>query len=76
MNEHYKHILIFKSNILTVGDVYRVSTALDMHPLIEKWCVDLDDEERILRVVSQQLNHRHIIDLVSRCGYNCEELKD
>jgi len=76
MSESYKHILVFRSNIQTERDKCRVGIALDNHPLIEKWGVDLDDDERILRVVSYKLSQQHIMDIVSRCGYTCEELKD
>ncbi|MBA3828443.1 MAG: hypothetical protein H0X33_05860 [Taibaiella sp.] len=76
MNRNPEHVLVFRSNIKTENDKYRVSSLLDTHPLIKDWSVDTSDEDCVLRVVSEQLQQEQIIHLVSKCGYQCEELQD
>ncbi|HWW42872.1 hypothetical protein [Pedobacter sp.] len=48
---------------------------LDTHDCIENWNVDLDDEDYVLRVISRQLKHHQIIELINKHGYECHELK-
>ena len=56
--------------------MHLVKDTLDMHPHVEHWSVDIDDDDKILRIVSRKLDHRKIIELVGLCGYTCEELRD
>jgi len=76
MKTNIDHIFIFKSNIKTDMDVYVIKTYLDIHPCIEQWNIDMDEEDRILRIVSSTLNEKNITDLICKCGYSCEALKD
>ena len=76
MKHNTNKILLFKTNIHTAADMNILQPAFDGHPHIEKWTLDLDDDERILRVISAQLDHGNIIDMVRLNGYHCEELKD
>ncbi len=71
-----ENILLFKSNIKTASDKFAVERILDIHPHIEQWTVDQQDEDCVLRVISPRLTHNHVIDMVKGCGYHCEELKD
>lgn len=71
-----ENIHIFRSNIQTPADVAEVGIVLDIHPQIDSWTLDLHDDERILRVVSEKLTDRKITELVALCGYQCEELND
>ena len=74
--ENIEKILLFKTNINTAADVHTLQTVLDTHPHIEKWSVDLDDQDKILRITSGKLCHNNIIDMIGLNGYRCEELKD
>ena len=76
MPVNFDHILIFRSNVHTEADSHRIGNALDMHPLVDGWSIDLEDEEKILRIVSPKLNAKHITVIVKKCGYSCEELTD
>lgn len=71
-----KNILIFKTNINTAGDVSILKPTLDLHSQIEAWSVDLEDDDRVLRVISRNMNHDSITDMIKMNGYKCEELKD
>ena len=76
MVQNIDHLFIFKSNIKALGDMLVIKPLLDIHPQIEQWSVDLDDEDHVLRVLSSKLNKKGIVDFVAICGYSCEELTD
>ncbi|MEO6524295.1 MAG: hypothetical protein ABIN91_21595 [Mucilaginibacter sp.] len=70
----FTDVLIFKTNIQTNGDQFRIKRTLDSHPLIQQWNIDLEDIDCVLRIESTHLNHNDIIDLLAKNGYYCEEL--
>jgi hypothetical protein len=74
--ENINDILLFKTNIDTPADKHILQSVLDNHPHIKEWCVDLDDEDKILRIISTDLTHAHVIEMITLNGYHCEELKD
>lgn len=74
--ENKKNILLFKTNILTAADRHILQPVLDSHPHIAKWSVDLDDDDRVLRIISSTLTCNHVADMIRLHGYTCEELKD
>ena len=69
-------ILIFKTNVINEHDVQKIAPVLDEDHRIEKWSIDLDDVDRVLRIESQQLQHSEVIAHISAVGYSCEELID
>lgn len=71
-----QHILVFKTNIATVEDRSKVAQVLDRQPFIEKWTVDLEDVDRVLRVVAVTPAIDNIIALVNASAYECAELED
>lgn len=73
--ENFEHILLFKTDIRSESDRLCLQEVLDTHECIEQWNVDLDDEDYVLRVISHQLKHQQIIELINHHGYKCHELK-
>lgn len=71
-----QHILVFKTNIATVEDRAKVAQVLDRQPFIGKWTVDLEDVDRVLRVVATTPDTDSIIALVNASAYECAELED
>ena len=69
------HILIFSTNIKSVSDKVKLQPILDGHKSIQHWNVDQDDVDCVLRVVSCQLKHQQIIELIAHHGYECRELE-
>ena len=49
------NILIFKTNIQTEFDRLRIKNVLDASQKVLKWNIDMDDVDRVLRVVSDTL---------------------
>ncbi len=76
MQNNTPQILIFRSNIHTEADRHSIKQALDFHPHIDDWTVDIDDKDKVLRVISARLGHKEIVDFVQLHGYSCEELTD
>ncbi len=74
MNESLTHILVFKTNIKTDIDRLSVKTLLDNHACIEKWNIDQQDVDCVLRIVSPTLTVQETIDLITGHGYECCEL--
>lgn len=62
-------ILIFRTSITKKGDVKRIGKLLAQYPQINKWNVDFEDWEKILRIecsgvtaleISETLRDNHI----------------
>lgn len=74
MTENLTHILVFRTNINTESDKLRVREFLSAQHLVEDWNVDMDDIDRVLRIVSHELSAEDIIRLINQIGYQCQEL--
>ena len=69
------HILIFKTNILTEADKACIQKTLDTFDTIQQWTVDMQDADRVLRIVSETLTPVQIISVIESIGFNCSELE-
>lgn len=67
-------IHVFKTNLKDIGRIRDVESSLDIHPYIQRWNVDLNDQDNILRVVSKNIAPKEIEDIVLSAGYWIEEL--
>ena len=67
-------ILVFKTNLKDLNRIRDVESSLDIHPYIQRWNVDLNDQDNILRIVSKNIEAKEIEDIVLRAGYWIEEL--
>lgn len=74
MTGNLTHILVFSTNINTEADKLCVLELLSAQSAIEDWSVDMDDIDRVLRVVSHELSPDDVIRLLNRIGYQCREL--
>jgi len=74
MTENLTHILIFKTNIDTEADKLRIQALAADLPMVEDLSIDIDDIDRVLRVVSHELKAQQIINLINKAGYQCQEL--
>ena len=69
------NILVFKTNIQTAFDKIRIQDALDSIDAIEKWNVDLQDTDCVLRIVSDTLTPGQLISVINYRGFECSELE-
>ena len=69
------NIFIFKTNIQTEFDKLRIKNVLDASQKVLKWNIDMDDTDRVLRIVSDSLNPEQIISVLDYVGFECTELE-
>jgi cell fate (sporulation/competence/biofilm development) regulator YmcA (YheA/YmcA/DUF963 family) len=67
-------ILVFKTNLINNKHVQKVKPSLNLHPYIKEWNVDLQDCDKILRVVSQNMPAKEVEQIILNAGYFCQEL--
>ena len=68
-------VLVYKTNINHTQDVEQVRPYLSEHTDILKWHVDIEDEDRVLRVEALSDISGKIEHLVRNAGYTCDELE-
>ena len=74
MMDNFNHVLLFKTNLNCEEDRHILHKILGGHQEIEKWNLDLNDEDCVLRIVSPTLTHQDIIDLIVHYRYHCQIL--
>lgn len=71
----FRHMIgIFKTNIATLHDKNRVIDAVSGQFAATDCTLDLEDCDRVLRVICQQLEEEHVVAFVSSLGFRCEVL--
>ncbi|HEY9535055.1 MAG TPA: hypothetical protein VIQ77_10980 [Mucilaginibacter sp.] len=69
------NVLIFSTDVSAPEQVSKVQPVLAAIPSISDWNIDLEDCDKILRVVSNDLSPRYIETLLNNAGFNCTELE-
>jgi hypothetical protein len=67
-------ILIFKTDVTSKKKVTKVGTLLKAVQTIKQWNFDLEDCDKILRIVATEVNPRLIESLLQKAGFNCKML--
>ena len=68
--------LIFKTNINTEPDFLKVKSALKSKFDIKDTTIDLEDCDRVLRVITNNGTSLKISEEIKGLSYFCEELED
>ena len=68
-------ILVFKTNLTTTTHINTIGNTLNVHPAIQKWNVDLQDCDNILRIVTNDIAPKDVETILLDAGYYCEELQ-
>lgn len=68
-------VIVYKTNINHPADIERVKPYFNGQPDILKWNVDIEDEDRVLRVEAESNISGKIEHLIQRAGYHCAELE-
>ena len=66
--------LKFKTNINCTGCLSKVKPVLETEKQIEKWEIDLESDDRLLRVDTEELVADDIKLKLARIGFNAEEV--
>ncbi|MFB9108435.1 hypothetical protein [Flavobacterium gyeonganense] len=75
MEDILNNILVFATNIKTENDRQKISFALDENSEIQEWNIDLEDIDCVLRVVSETLSERQIVNILNNHNFNCIPLE-
>lgn len=67
-------ILVFKTNLNNNKHIRKVKPALNLHPYIKEWNVDLHDCDKVLRVVTENIASNEVEQIIHAAGYSCKEL--
>ena len=67
-------VLIFKTNINTLAQIKTVDTVLSGQSEIQKWNIDIDDCDKVLRIETSQLEVENVIGILKPHHIYCEEL--
>jgi len=67
-------VLVFKTNISTQTEARKLQSVLNKKAIL-KWNVDLEDCDRVLRIVSTGVSPLEIISLARKKGLECVELE-
>jgi hypothetical protein len=69
-------LLILKTNIRSKKKLQNLVPAFNGHGSIQRWSVDLEDKDKVLRIVGDEaINEREIIELVKNQGFYAEDLE-
>ncbi len=74
ITENKQTILVFKTNISKQSQVKKLSSVLNK-PEIINWNIDLEDCDKVLRIVTDGLTVDKIIYEVNQTGVYCAELE-
>ena len=69
-------ILVFQTKVETAADLSRLAAILNDVPGITKWNLDRHDVDKVLRVISDELNPDDVVQLLNSNGIFCQELPD
>jgi len=66
--------LKFKTNINCSGCLSKVTPILNAEKKIAKWEVDLESDDRILKISTSELKPEEIVKTVLKAGFTVEKL--
>jgi len=67
-------VLIFKTNVTNEKKVNKVNSLLSSVQTIKQWNFDLEDCDKILRIVATGVKPDFVESLLQKAGFNCEML--
>jgi hypothetical protein len=69
-----KNVMVFRTNITTKTEAKKLLSFINKKEII-KWSIDLEDHDRVLRIVSDNFSSKKIVDLAKTKGLECAELE-
>lgn len=67
-------ILVFKTNVTSKKKVSKVRPLLTSFPNIHQWNFDLDDCDKVLRIVAKEMVPGSVETLLQAAGFDCQVL--
>jgi hypothetical protein len=69
------HILVLKTNVMDTETKERLIEKFRSMANVKEVSIDLEDVDKVLRIVSEELTIEETIKIVAGHGCTCEELK-
>lgn len=69
-------MLILKTDISTKYDFRIVKNYLSRYYKINNCTIDLDDIDKVVRVIGENIETNDVVDRIKSFGHLCEELQD
>ncbi len=69
-------IQIFKTNINSLEEFYKIKSGLNKINNVLKMTIDLEDVDKVLRVEAINLKTNKIVQAVRKYNFYCEEMED
>jgi hypothetical protein len=70
-------VLVFRTSLQTQYDLERVREVLNrLTGSPDRWQCDLEDRDKVLRIVDADLSAADIIAVLHNAGYDCAALED
>lgn len=76
METNFDNLFIFGTNLQTEKDKQVISKVLNSNHEIERWNIDLEDIDSVLRIESQSLTPEQIIKIITEQDFKCSELSE
>lgn len=67
---------VFTTSVSSASEARKLAPGLNLLAGPGQWNFDLDDCDKILRVIAPDLNPERVVQLLASCGVQCEELND
>lgn len=75
MKQVLSDILLFKTNIKSLYGLQLIKSLFDKKETIQRWTIDTEDIDCVLRIVSHSLMPHDVIVEITQLGYYCAELE-
>lgn len=69
-------ILILRTNIKSKTDFSSIKRNLNNSYQINECTIDLEDRDRVVRVIGENIKKEDVVNSISSLGFACEELPD
>lgn len=69
-----KKVHVLRTNIDTLSAMAEVSNLLNGISSIHRWSIDIEDIDNVLRVESESLTTKELIETLQQAGYSAEDL--
>ena len=71
------NVVVLKTNVSTKKKVNRLKCMIDTIPQLNRWSVDLEDVDHVLRVETlNPITELDLMTLVQAGGFSCEIMSD
>jgi hypothetical protein len=68
------NVYVFKTSVAGFADVLKIDAPLSKLVGNRAWSIDLDDEDKVLRVVCSSDQAKNVVRILQNNGYSCTQM--